>query len=70
MAQQGSLHAYFTYLTGGMLYRDYAHMEDPNVSWQAYRLVLPICPWQPTSRKSHGRNPDSLFRRRPRWRIE
>ena len=28
----GSLHAYWTYLTGGMLYKDWAHMEDPEVS--------------------------------------
>ena len=28
----GSLHAYWTYFTGGMLYKDWAHMEDPAVS--------------------------------------
>jgi hypothetical protein len=36
----GSLHAYFTYLTGGMLYRDWAHMEDPAVTRPAYNAAF------------------------------
>src|ERR1035437_4152198 len=43
----GSLHAYFTYLTGGMLYKDYAHMEDPNVSWAAYQSAYANLPSKP-----------------------
>jgi hypothetical protein len=35
----GSLHAYWAYVTGGMLYKDWAHMEDPNVVQQAYNAA-------------------------------
>ena len=43
----GSLHAYLTYLTGGMLYKDWANVEDPNVSWQAYQAAYGNLPTQP-----------------------
>ncbi|HXS12573.1 MAG TPA: Ig domain-containing protein, partial [Acidobacteriaceae bacterium] len=36
----GSLHAYWTYLTGGVLYKDWAHMEDPAVSQDAYQAAF------------------------------
>jgi hypothetical protein len=36
----GSLHAYWTYLAGGMLYKDWAHMEDPTVTWRAYQAAF------------------------------
>ena len=32
----GSLHAYFSYFAGAMMYRMYAHLEDPAVTLQAY----------------------------------
>ncbi len=32
----GSLHAYWTYVSGGMLYADWADMEDPAVVQSAY----------------------------------
>ncbi len=35
----GSLHAYWTYLDGAMLYKDWAHMEDPGVSLKAYQAA-------------------------------
>ncbi len=49
----GSLHAYWTYVTGGMLYLEWAHMDDPTVVQQAYNAVynnlpsVPSCnaPW-------------------------
>ena len=44
----GSLHAYFNYFDGAMLYLDYAHLEDPNVSWQAYQTTYSNIPSQPT----------------------
>jgi hypothetical protein len=43
----GSLHAYWTYLTGGMLYKDWAHMEDPAVSWTAYQSAFSNLSTQP-----------------------
>ena len=40
----GSLHAYWTYVTGGMLYKDWADMEDGGVVQQAYALTAaPMC---------------------------
>jgi hypothetical protein len=44
----GSLHAYWTYFAGGMLYREWAHLEDPNVSWAAYQAAYGNLPSQPT----------------------
>lgn len=43
----GSLHAYWKYLTGGMLYKDWANMEDPNVVQQAYNAAYHNLPSQP-----------------------
>jgi len=42
-----NLHAYFTYLDGASLYKEYAHLEDPNVSWQAYQAAYGNLPTQP-----------------------
>lgn len=35
----GSLHAYWTYLSGGMLYKDWAHLEEPSVTLAAYKAA-------------------------------
>lgn len=40
----GSLHAYWTYLVGGMLYKDWAHLEDPTVTWRAYQAAFKNMP--------------------------
>lgn len=42
-----NLHAYFKYETGGMMYRDWAGREDPNVTWQAYQAKYGNLPTQP-----------------------
>src|ERR1019366_2251685 len=42
-----NLHAYWSYETGGMLYKAWAHFEDPNVSWQAYQSAYANLPTQP-----------------------
>jgi hypothetical protein len=48
----GSLHAYFAYLAGSMLYADWAHLGDPNVVQQAYNTAfgnvpsIPNCQYQ------------------------
>jgi hypothetical protein len=44
----GSLHAYWNYLTGGVLYKTWAHIEDPAVSWAAYQAAYSNLPTQPT----------------------
>jgi hypothetical protein len=44
----GSLHAYLTYLTGGMLYKDWAHMEDPSVTRPAFNAAFSNMPTVPT----------------------
>lgn len=44
----GSLHAYWKYFDGGPLYLQWAHLEDPNVSWQAYQAFYKNLPSQPT----------------------
>ena len=43
----GSLHAYFSYFTGAMLYRAYAHLEDPTVTLQAYQSAFSNLPQMP-----------------------
>jgi hypothetical protein len=43
----GSLHAYRDFLFGGMLYKMWAHLEDPYVSWQAYNTAYNNLPTQP-----------------------
>jgi hypothetical protein len=48
----GSLHAYWTYLTGGMLYKDWAHMEDPAVSLPAYQAAFSNLSTVPTCEDS------------------
>jgi hypothetical protein len=53
----GSLHAYWIYLTGGMFYKDWAHLEDPNVSWQAYQSAYGNLPSQPTCGSTWGTVP-------------
>jgi hypothetical protein len=44
----GSLHAYWRYLVGAPLYLEWAHLEDPNVSWQAYQDFYGNLTDQPT----------------------
>jgi hypothetical protein len=44
----GSLHAYWRYFVGTALYLQWAHLEDPNVSWQAYQAFYGNLPTQPT----------------------
>jgi hypothetical protein len=43
----GSLHAYFSYFAGGMLYRAYAHLEDPGVTLPAYQNAFSNLPQMP-----------------------
>lgn len=43
----GSLHAYWKYVTGGLLYRDWADMEDPVVVQRAYEEVYKNLPSDP-----------------------
>ena len=43
----GSLHAYWKYVTGGMLYKDWANLEDPDVVQQAYNVAFKNLPSQP-----------------------
>ena len=43
----GSLHAYLAYFNGGMLYRMYAHLEDPAVTLQAYQSAYSNLPQVP-----------------------
>jgi hypothetical protein len=57
----GSLHAYWTYLTGGMLYKDWAHVEDPNVSWQAYQAAYANLPTQPSCNNTWSSSPVPCF---------
>ena len=52
----GSLHAYWSYLTGGMLYKDYAHMEDPAVSLGHIRRRSPIFQSHADVRRLSDRN--------------
>ena len=47
----GSLHAYWTYFTGGMLYKDWAHMEDPGGEpCRLTRRPIPICQVNPPAK--------------------
>jgi hypothetical protein len=43
----GSLHAYWTYVAGGMLYKDWANLEDPVVAQKAYNTAFGNLPAQP-----------------------
>jgi hypothetical protein len=42
-----NMHAFWGYLTEGMLYKDWAHLEDPNVTWQAYEAAYSNLPTEP-----------------------
>ena len=44
----GSLHAYWKFFAGTALYDEWAHLEDPNVSWKAYQAAYSNLPSQPT----------------------
>jgi hypothetical protein len=44
----GSMHAYFHYFVGTILYMTYAHMEDPTVSVPAYQRAYGNLPATPT----------------------
>src|ERR1019366_10314023 len=46
----GSLHAYFSYLAGSMLYMNWAHLEDPTVSQKAYNAAFSNLPGAPNCR--------------------
>ena len=48
----GSLHAYWKYLVGGMLYKDWAHMEDPRVTLPAYEAAYKNLHGMPTCEDS------------------
>jgi hypothetical protein len=43
-----NMHAYFTYWVGSILYSTNLHLEDPNVTWQAYQAFYANLPSQPT----------------------
>jgi hypothetical protein len=43
----GSLHAYFSYFAGALMYRMYAHLEDPAVTLQAYQNTFSNLPQLP-----------------------
>ena len=43
----GSLHAYWRYVTGGLLYKDWANMDDPAVVQQAYVAAFKNMPSEP-----------------------
>jgi hypothetical protein len=43
----GSLHAYWTYVTGGLLYKEWANMEDPAVVLPAFNDAYHNLPSQP-----------------------
>jgi hypothetical protein len=51
-----NMHAYFTYFDGAILYDTNAHLEDPNVSWQAYQAKYANLPTQPTCLDWEGDN--------------
>ncbi len=52
------LHAYLLkYADGAMLYMYWAHLEDPNVSWQAYQSAYSNLPTQPTCLYMDGTSP-------------
>jgi hypothetical protein len=48
----GSLHAYWNYFAGVMLYLDWAHLEVPNVTWQAYQSTYANLPTKPMCESS------------------
>jgi hypothetical protein len=50
----GSLHAYWNYFVGEQLYTEYAHLEDPNVSWQAYQAAYSNLPTKPMCEYTRG----------------
>ena len=50
----GSLHAYWTYFAGSMLYLDWAHLDDPSVVQQAYNAAFSNVPSQPTCLYTDG----------------
>ncbi len=43
----GSLHAYWSYVSGGMLYKDWADMEDASIVQPAYNAAFNNLPSQP-----------------------
>jgi hypothetical protein len=43
----GSLHAYWTYVSGGLLYKDWANLESPTVVQSAYNTQFNNLPSQP-----------------------
>jgi hypothetical protein len=51
-----NMHAYFTYFVGSILYSTNLHMEDPNVTWQAYQAAYSNLPTIPTCLDWEGSN--------------
>jgi hypothetical protein len=49
-----SLRAYWNYFTGSYLYKQYAHLEDPSVSWPAYQATYNNLPSQPVCQSSYS----------------
>ncbi len=60
----GSLHAYWSYVSGGMLYKDWANLEEPSVVQQAYNLAA-----TPGCRRAVGPN-GAVSGCRPGRRVE
>jgi len=52
-----SLRAYWNYWTGAYLYKQYAHLEDPNVSWIAYQAAYSNLPTQPVCNSTYSGTP-------------
>ena len=50
----GSRHAFFNYFAGSILYDDYAHLEDPNVSLSALQAKFGNLPSPPMCRDWQG----------------
>ena len=50
----GSLHAYWNYVDGSMLYLMNAHLEDPTVGWKEYQAAYGNLPTQPTCLYGEG----------------
>jgi hypothetical protein len=50
----GSLHAYWNYVDGSMLYLENAHLEDPIVGWKEYQAAYHNLLKQPTCHYSEG----------------
>jgi hypothetical protein len=50
----GSLHAFWSYFDGSMLYLDWAHLDDPGVTWRAYQSAYSNVSSPPTCLYTDG----------------